>query len=68
MNEFSYKYKCTCNDKIHTLTYGVQPGDKIKKKEVIENIVCFDCGTTIKLIKIFQVLKNDKITNQEVLI
>ena len=65
MNEFIYKFKCACNDKLHSLAPGAQKSNEPKSKLKIEKVECFECNTKIKLIKTVQILKDDKIINTE---
>ncbi len=55
-NEFEYKYKCSCNDKTNSLSFGIQENGQLLGSEKLKNICCPDCLSVIVIRAIYRIL------------
>lgn len=49
MFEYVINYKCKCNDKIHSITYGQTKEIQALNMTAISKIKCPDCNSVIKV-------------------
>jgi len=62
MVEYLIKFKCKCDEKIHTLTYGIQEDDEI---QAYEKVKCSDCHAIINIVDVIKLKIDDKFKTLE---